>query len=242
MYSDEQLANPFKIEGLQIVGQIVRGENPADIYVQIQSSVKADGAKSPSRTQLAVLVRQFQVMGLELHPLLVNADREKFEELLRATLFFAFPDQLRNIFCSITSMRVSVWVEPKQPLSPALRASISKAAQKFCESQEFELEQFVAAGEAETPGKTAILAALRQIAPATLKDLRRTLDARNFTVPSEDWLSRKMDTYRKAHDVVFTLDKRYALTADTLKAIGTSKIGKKSLDVSRLLALWKASR
>jgi len=240
-FPDDHLESIFRTREISIVGKIVRGDGSSDVYVQIEYLIKPDGSKSPTRAQLLELKQEFENINLNLHLLLVNRLGGQFEELLRATLFLAFPDQLRNVFCSIQGKAASVWVEPKQALTPTSRSAIETAAKKFCESQEIDLVGFASIGDAEMPGKFAILSTLKLIAPANLTQLAYELTQKGFTVPSEDWLARRLDVIRKAHGVLFTADKRYALTGSTLKALGTSKNGKRSLDVRRLLALWKIS-
>ncbi len=225
-----------------ITGDIVRDEESNDVYVQTPLSVGSDGVKSPSRTQLLGLKAAAEVLGFRLHVLLVSGLHEEFESLLRATLFLAFPDVLRNVFCSLGVRTALVWVEPKQDLSPELKKSIESAARKFCEVQDFGFLGLVTVGEANTPNKLAVLSTLREIAPANAEKLLVALTAKEFAVPSQDWLARRLDVYRRAKNVVFNADKTYALTIQSFRQLGTTKRGSTSPDVTRLLALWREYR
>lgn len=225
-----------------ITGDIVLDDESNDVYVQTPLTVGSDGVKSPSRTQLLGLKAAAEVLGLRLHVLLVSGLHEEFESLLRATLFLAFPDVLRNVFCSLGVRTALVWVEPKQDLSTELRKAIERAARKFCEVQGFSFEGLVTVGDANTPNKLAILSTLREIAPTNVEKLSEALVAKDFVIPSQDWLARRLDTYRRAKNLVFNANKTYALTIQSFRQLGTTKRGSTSPDVTRLLALWKEYR
>jgi len=226
---------------ISIIGEVVLEDSTNDVYVQVESSVNPDGTKAPSRKQLIQIKEEFSNLNLKLHILLSSKQEGQFEELLRGTLFLAFPDILRNVFCSLNVRQALVWIETKKSLSTELSAAIEKAAEKFCESQEFTFSGMVMIGEVDTPGKVAILSALRTIAPATVDALAARLSQKGFAVPSNDWLNRRLDSYRKSRNVVYSSDKKYILAIESLSSLGTSRKGSKSPDISRLLALWKSS-
>lgn len=232
----------FAEAGVAITGDIVSDEESNDIYVQTPLTVGSDGVKSPSRNQLVGLKAAAEAIGLRLHVLLVSGVHEEFESLLRATLFLAFPDVLRNVFCSLGVRTALVWVEPKQSLSPELRKAVEIAARKFCELQGFSFQGLVAVGDANTPNKLAILSTLREIAPADPEKLSEALTAKGFIIPSKDWLVRRLDTYRRAKNLVFNSDKSYALTIQSFRQLGTTESGQTSPDITRLLALWREYR
>ena len=241
-YPDENLVGLFTEERVTTIGDIVRDEESNDVYVQVPLTIGSDGSKSPSRPQIFRLKDAFERLGLHLHILLFSGVHEEFEQLIRATLFLAFPDALRNVFCSLGVRNALVWIEPKRELSLDLKKAIERAAKKFCEVQDFDFQGLVTVGEANTPGKLAILSALRAIAPADIETLYGVLAGKGFVIPSRDWLLRRLDAYRKSGNLVFISDKKYVLTVQSLSQLGTSKKGTTSPDIGRLLALWKESR
>lgn len=241
-YSDEDLKHFFVEERVAIVGDVVRDEESKDVYVQVPLTVGSDGVRSPSRGQLVRIKGAFEALGLHLHLLMVSELDEEFEVLLRATLFLAFPDILRNVFCSLGTKTALVWIEPKKELSSDKRKAIEQASRKFCEVQDFNFLGLATAEETNTPNKLAILSALRAIAPADVDMLSEALTGKRFVIPSRDWLLRRLDVYRKSKNLVFNKDRKYALTMQSLSQLGTTKHGTTSPDVSRLLALWKKTR
>lgn len=174
-YQNNTLMGFFAEERLTIIGDIVRDEESNDVYVQVPLTVGSDGTKSPSRSQMLRLKDSFEKTGLRLHILLVSGIHEEFENLIRATLFMAFPDVLRNVYCSLGVRNALVWIEPKRELSLELKKAIERAAKKFCEMQDFSFQGLVTAEEANTPGKLAILSTLRAIAPADIETLNSVL-------------------------------------------------------------------
>lgn len=238
---EKALRELFVAMNIAIIGDIVLEDSTNDVYVQIESFVNPDGTKSPSRKQLLQIKDEFSTRNFKLHILLSSKQEGQFEELLRGTLFLAFPDILRNVFCSLNVGQALVWIETKRELGTELSAAIEKAAEKFCESQEFTFRGMATIGEVDTPGKVAILSALRTIAPATVDELSIRLAKNGFSIPSNDWLNRRLDSYRKSKNIICSSDKKYILAIESLNSLGTSRKGSKSPDVSRLLALWRRS-
>lgn len=231
----------FTKSNVAIVGDIVHDDSSGDVYVQVESYVTSDGKKSPSRSQLVQIKNELAQRKVNLHILLSSKQEGQFEELLRGTLFLAFPDILRNVFCSLSVGQALVWIESKKPLTTELRTAIENAAEKFCESQKFTFNGMAMIGEVDTPGKVAILTALRTIAPASISDLAAKLTTKGFTIPSTDWLNRRLDSYRKSKNIILTTNKKYVLSIESLSSLGTSNKGARSPDISRLLAIWRGS-
>lgn len=236
---DQQIKKIIEDQQIPYEGEIVRESGGEEIYLQLKVNQNSDGTKSPTHRQLIKLKNSLLEIGINLNVIPSQVKKDKFEVLLRESLFLTFPDVLRNVFCNIESEDAYVWVETKKQLSEEIDKRIRKATEGHCLLQGLNLKSLSKIGDTKTPNKTAILEVLRKHAPATPSDLSVALVSKGFTVPSVDWLNRRLDSLRKAKNVLCLADKKYVLSIETIAALGTSNRGAKSTDITRLLAIWK---
>ena len=168
--------------------------------------------------------------------LLINTQALDIESGARASLLHAYPDAVRNVFLSVTKQGVAVWIDAKRSLDDQLRKSIVERISVFLGQFDLTVDSLVTLGESNLPGKLALFNAIRHAAPTTIESLISRLQRSGFSVPSIDWLNRRLDAHRRAGDVVRLHDGSYALNLATIRALGTSQRGR-SPDISRLLAL-----
>ena len=241
MHSASEIVLPlFLGENIEAVGDLVLDEDSRNVYAQIKITFGVDGTRKPTRKQLLSVQQKAAEQGYQLSFLLVSDAKTKFEELIRETLFLAFPDVLRNVFCSLNEKGATVWIEPKSELMTSTVREIENSARNFCEAQHVALVDCFSIADQVTPGKLAILSALRLVAPVSSDGLKQALESTGFNIPSQDWLHRKLDALRKSGVVSLTSNRNYCLPGQTLRVLGTSKNGMTSPDVTRLLALWRS--
>jgi hypothetical protein len=133
------------------------------------------------------------------------------------------------------------WVENKRELETNDRDRITAQIKKFAELYPVRAVHVNFTADAILATNFEILAVVRRYAPIGCEDLRDRLLARDFSVPSLDWINRKFDTLRKTGLLIRRPDRTYALTADALHRLGTRK-NRHSPDIGRLLALARRGR
>jgi hypothetical protein len=210
--------------------------DPSRYFVFLRVDFDERGRQSPSRNTIETAVAALKERGLVVEALLIDTRTLDIESGVRASLLHSHPDAVRNVFLSITKKGVSVWIDAKRSLDDGLRKSIAERLSVFLGQFDLVVDSLATLGEGNTPGKLALLNAIRLGAPATLESLTARLQSSGFVVPSVDWLKRRLDVHRRAGDVVRLHDGSFALNAATIRALGTSQRGR-SPDISRLLAL-----
>lgn len=222
--------------GFQVKGEVVGDpDNPKKLFATVLISRDADGKQQPTKMRLNEARSYFEGREISLHFILYNSETSDLETGLRATLMLVFPS-LRNVFCSINDGRASVWIEPKTQLEEPLLKEIETHTKNFFQLVGIHLEVIQSTSDERTPTKTAMLDSVRIIAPADRAALMERLRARDFVVPSEDWLKRRLDSLRKSGAIVVGTDGKISLSLRTLRSLGTKK-NARSPDVTRLLAL-----
>lgn len=235
------------MEGLAGRGLLLNAEpirDPAEdsrYYVFLRVEPDAQGVQLPSRGQIADAVAEFKERGLSIEVLLIDTKSLDIEAGIRASLIHAFPNFVRNAFLTNGQRGVTIWIDPKRTLDEDTRSSIADRARVFLRQFDLAMESLSTLGEGNVPGRMAVLAAIRHAAPVLPEALIEMLQARGFTVPSVDWMRRRLDAHRKAGEVVRLQDGSYAPNAAVIRALGTAQ-NKRSPDISRLLALARGKR
>lgn len=210
------------------------------IFVNVERD--STGRQSPSRQVLEAAIQLLKAQGISLDILLLDPVSQDIEAGARATALFAFPDLTRNLFLSVRQRDVVVWIDAKRTLDEDQRRTISDRLAIYLSSFNLRLASLTTLGEGNVAGKLALLRQIRASAPVSPEDLLTKLTNSGFTVPSAEWLARRLDALRKASDIVRLGDGTYAPSAATIRALGTTHQGRSSPDVSRLLALARDKR
>lgn len=227
--------------GISVVGSIVEdADQHGGYFVRVAVTRDGENLQQPSNRRLNELKAIFASEGMRVEFLLNDSQGQDIEAGLRATLLYAFPAAVRNAFLSVDNRAARVWVEPKHALDEAELRLIERKAGDYLEGVGVHLHKLVVTSDENLPGTLACLTLLRQLAPVSVQDLKAQLE-RRFTVPSEDWLKRRLDALRKAGKVVWIADGTYACSLDALRGLGSAR-GARSPDISRLLALARRGR
>jgi hypothetical protein len=138
---------------------------------------------------------------------------------------------------SVEGKSAVVWLEPKKVLDEATRRSIDAKINIYIAGFDLRLGSISITTGENLPSVLASLGIIRQIAPAEATTLKEAFQRAGFSVPSVDWLNRRLDVMRKSGKIVRLEDGRYTLSLRSLRELGTAKNGRTSPDVSRMLAL-----
>lgn len=215
------------------------------VYVKIDRD--ASGRQIPSNSTLQKAKDSLHQSGVLIEFLLSDSVINDLESGLRATLLHRFPRHVRNVFVSIDRKSAVVWIDPK-PEAANVFDDIESTVKIYLKEFEFELKSTVFTTNENLPTDFYILRIVRLLSPAPLELIRGELKLREFSVPSDDWLKRKLEVLRKRGLLVWikpdpaTAVGRpplYALSLTALKSLGTVK-SKSSPDITRLLAFARS--
>lgn len=225
--------------GADTVGAIIQdsaNENHFFVYVAIFRD--QNNKQHPSNLQLNSARDVLGTHGLKVEFLLSDAISHDIEAGLRATIIHAFGGHVRNVFLSIESRKANIWLDPKKDLDADFLSQVESKTRRFLVDLDLELGSLLTTTNDNLPGKLVCLKVIRQLAPVSVNDLAKELLRREFTVPSDDWMTRRLDMLRKSHQVVRLANAKYVLSHSALSNLGTLRSGK-SPDVSKMLALTR---
>lgn len=228
--------------GVRLSGEpIIYSEQPDHVYLYIHVSRDSSNRQVPSNMSLKALHESLLEHGISADFLIFDSKSQDVEAGLRATLLHSFGGDVRNAFLSIAKNNVRVWIDPKRQLSEATWREISKKATIFLSQLDLELDSIALVTGENLPGALVLLRAIRQLAPVAIPHLRDHLLEKGFSVPSEDWVKRRLDNIRRNGRIVRLQDGSYVLSLRCIRELGTEK-NKRSPDITRLLALNRSGR
>lgn len=239
----DEIATELASSQLNVAGIIEKSADESSGYfVYLSVTRDREGVQYPSNFKLKKIKESFNERGVSLDFIISDELANNIEAGLRATLLTNHSDFIRNIFLSLDSREARVWIDPK-PNAQEHLAEIDSTARRYLQGFKLNLLSTSLTINENLPTAFAILKALRICAPASLNELSDRIKSKNLTIPSDDWLRRKLDGLRKKELVVWLkgeLDRphSYALSLKALKALGTEK-KRSSADIVRLLAITK---
>lgn len=224
--------------GINVAGAIVEDSGaPRHLFIHVAVVRDSNNKQVPSNRKLSdARDALLAVEGITVEFLLTDGLHQDIEAGLRATVLHAFGSNVRNVFMSITDGTAQVWIEPKQTLDEVVSKAIFEKVRTYISGFNVELSSLTLTTGENFPSVLGCLRAIRQLAPVTPSDLLQELIIRGFTVPSIDWLKRRLDAMRKKGQVVRLEGNRYVLSLGCIRSLGTIK-GRSSPDVTRVLAL-----
>ncbi|TWT20325.1 hypothetical protein FQY83_11385 [Luteimonas marina] len=220
-----------------IHGSVVSDVNrKGHFYVFVDVNRDKDNKQVPSNFLLHNVKRQIEVHGVEVDFVLLDARQRDAESGLRATVLHSFGEHIRNVFLSTTNTDAVVWLDAKRGLESGVKEAVAEKARIFLTEVGFDLKAVETTSGENLPSRTACLRIIRASAPVSIATLDARLRDRGFTVPSADWLTRRLDSMRRAGLIVRLQTGEYVLSLASIRAMGTSK-NRRSPDIERLLAL-----
>jgi hypothetical protein len=223
--------------GIAVTGSIVNdAAGSGRLYVFVGVVRDSENHQVPSNRKLIEAKAILAERGVDIEFILTDEQQKDAEAGLRATLLHSFGGVLRNVFLSTEGRRANVWLDLKTAVESQSLTEINAKAAVFLNEVGLELQALSATASQNLPSKTACLRTIRQLAPVLPSRLITDLRAREFVIPSDDWMARRLDLLRKAGVVIRLQDGRYALSMAGLTALGSAKDAS-SPDITRLLAL-----
>lgn len=162
---------------------------------------------------------------------------------LRATLERRFPGAVSELIVSFpTQDRAEVVFRRSGQSEEGAGTDLKAVIVEFLREAKFggvQIEEMSA--ELPQPSLMNILRALKLCAPATVDQLVVYLSEHGFSLPSNRWLSSKLDVARKRDWVVRSNDGRFALTIEGLGVVPASR-RRTSSDIERILTLGRRNQ
>lgn len=232
-----KLDDLFREKGLELTGPVIVGIEPDAVHlVFVRAGLDKEGRRSPSAYVLNTTSAAAAAIGFKLNFILVDGERSDLDSSLKTMLFGKFSDMIRNSYGAFANNRANVWVEPKRVITEEEKQKIESAVREFLTLLNYELELLNITQSENLPTPTAILRALRTLAPCTLQTLTEELVRRGFVVPNEAWMNHGLDRLRKAGVIFRKRNGEYFLSLSGLSSQGTQK-NRQSPDIIRSLAL-----
>jgi len=222
--------------GIPIAGAVVSEFDSEVSYVFVSVFRDQENRQQPPNSLLNSARSRLKDLGRDVEFLLVDASSQEMESGLRATLRHSFDRELRNVFLSWEGKKAKVWVEPKYSYQEEIGNAITKKIVIYLSQLDIQLDSVVRTTEESLPTMLACLNRIRLLAPFKESALYTDLVSRGFSIPSPDWLKRRLESMRRAGRLVRLADASYALTLSSLRALGMTR-GKSSPDITRMLAL-----
>lgn len=235
----DAIREDLRLQEIQLDGDVVPdAEGLRRYFAPVSVTRNRNNRQTPSNRRLIDIKTRFREQGIFVTFILRDAVAQDLETGLRATLLHSHTDHIRNVFLSVDGEVAHVWFEPKRDLSQAQYANIAKRSEDFLRLSDLTIASLSSMSDASLPTHLACMGAIRVLAPASLVAITAYLSQKGFTIPSEHWLTRRLDAVRRGSKVVRLGSGLYTLSAQGLQVLGTTKT-RSSPDITRMLALAK---
>lgn len=222
---------------IRISGEITRDITSHNkFFAFIETNRDQDNKQQPSNRKLESIKYYFLSLDIQLDFILLDKSKDDIEAGIRASLMHSFGDVVRNVFLSITNESVDVWIDPKRIATQEENSQIQNKSEMYFDIFDIKFNNIFYTSTGNLPAKLTCLRALRTASPATISEISKKISSMGLTVPSDTWLSHRMDALRKDNLTVRLKNGKHALTHEGLSLLGTRK-NARSPDIARLLDL-----
>lgn len=239
MNKEASIVQVLNDSNIPVLGKVIE-DSYENFYVYVPISRDSTQKQVPSNRVLNIAIEALSSQDIKINFLLTDAHFQDIESGLRATLLHSFGKIARNVFTSISKKDVDVWIDSKvSEIIKADRDNMEVKVKKFLEGFNLNLRSLSSLNDINLPSKMAILKTIRLKSPASKDEIINELRCKGFEIPSDDWMNRKLDLFRKSKNILRLKNGKYALTYVSISALGSS-IGRASPDIERFLALARA--
>lgn len=222
---------------IPVIGIPFRGIGGEASYVaHIVVSRDSSNRQLPSQKSLIQARQTIKAQGLNLEYIVINQRMDNVEQDFRAGIMASFSDDVRNVFLNARGSGVEVWIETKANPGPQVLLALEKYVNELGKVNRFSQVTVRSMSDEPIAAPFGVLSVIRRLSPVMAPELCEELEKRSFSVPSFDWIERRLDALRKAGLVTLIADRRYVVSSEGLHRLGTKR-GRASADISRLLAL-----
>ncbi|MEC5385531.1 hypothetical protein VVD49_07335 [Uliginosibacterium sp. H3] len=223
--------------GIPVSGAIIEDvDRPCHFFVPVTVSRDSDNKQRPSNILLNTA--RVEIGKADAHVEFLIADERNYdiEAGLRATVLHKFGDHIRNVFVSTNDQNPHVWLETKRALDEESLQPIRDRVIFYLAQLDISPVSIRPTSGENLPSVFVCMRGIRRLAPVQLSVLKDSLVQSGFTIPSDDWLKRRLELMRKDGKIVWLAGNKYALSMESIRSLGTTK-DRSSPDITRLLAL-----
>jgi hypothetical protein len=238
----EKILGIINSSEIRLSGQLSRDFNsPGKFYAFIEIDRDQNNKQQPSNRKIENISHSLSAEGIFIEFILIDKSKDDIESGIRANLIRSFGDIVRNVFLSIANDEVNIWIDPKRLATEYEFEQMYQKSRIYFDSFDMILSNVFFTSSGNLPTKIACLRALRTVSPADISKIAKKLSDMGFVIPSETWLSHRMDHLRKGELAIRLRNGNYALTHGGLSLLGTTK-NARSPDISRLLDLARRGK
>lgn len=238
----EEISDILSQREIRISGDVVYdGDTGGQYFIRIPVNRGADNKQNPSHSKLAEARAALESSGFRVVFLLTDELKNDIEAGLRATLLHHDGEHVRNVFMSSIADTPHVWIETKRELTEDVFEFIQARITRYLSEFKIVPKSITTTSGYKFPSILACMRCIRKHAPIDVSSINAALSSDGFTIPSEDWLKRRLDSMRKDGAIIWLAGNKYCLPMSSIRKLGTSK-NRTSPDVSRLLALARWTR
>jgi len=237
MLNSDELKVYLENLGIAVEGTIIEDVSKASGYLVFVTVTRdTNNLQQPTNRKLHAIRNELAQEGTHVEFMLKNSYALDIEAGLRATLLHHHIDAIRNVFFSADKKGAHVWIEPKRKFTEEETVDVTRRSTVYLASLDLNLVTLRTTIDENLPTKFVCLKMIRQMSPIHIESLMAQLVAADFTVPSVDWLLRRIDSIRRSGLLVRLSNGSYVLSLEGLRSLGTTK-NRRSPDIARLLAL-----
>ncbi|AJJ18264.1 hypothetical protein NUF47_003398 [Yersinia enterocolitica] len=244
MSLDEKITKILEDKKASYISSFRFNEISGSILLEIPLDTVRDTATGgfTSKRQINNLVK---LLENELDKSIIVSFRQSktwndLEAGLRALLIKLYQDKINDLVISSTNQTSSiVWVFINIAIDDETKKDIENFISNYLSNALIILDaiNFIFPKKQE-PSSLAILRTIKIESPVLIEKLFNYLVYRDFYIPSEKWLSARLDVLRKKGFIIRNIDGSYALSGLGLSVV-PSTTSKSSSDIERILSLAK---
>jgi hypothetical protein len=237
MPSKADVLNAFLSKGITPLGPVVANPDQENAFmVFLARAYDSNGSEQPSERMIRTVVKMLKDQSINISIAFIDEKAASLDKAVSAMLIDKFQHAVKGSVVAFDNGLALVSVELTDQASNEDKGVIEAETTELLGYLGATKASFVFSNSLELPTVTAILGRVRKAAPVSVEELAEKLTKAGFEEPTEAWLTRILDRWRKKGLVYRRPDKRYILTLKGLNAAGTRR-NRNSPDVSRALAM-----
>ncbi len=236
MLSAAEVLQELEGKGLRPVGlPIVNPDKPNSYLIFLKRTYDKDGNAVPSKRKMDIAIKHMVDRGVVVNVALLDEKASDLDKAVAALLAAEFPASIQSSVVSLENSEGLISINLSEGVEDSDITAMEQAVTEFLGLHGIVKLNFIFSTPRPTATVTAFISMLRKHAPVSLEELGQRLVDGGFEQPTEAWMNRAFDRWRKKGVLFRRPDGRFILTSAGLKQVGTKR-GRTSPDVTRALA------
>lgn len=236
MLSAAEVLHELEEKGLRPVGLPVENpDKPNSYLIFLRRTYDKDGNAVPSKRKMDIAIKRLVDRGVAVNVAILDEKASDLDKAVAALLATKFPDSVQSSVVSLENNEGLISINLSDGVEDPDITAMEQAVTEFLGLHGFAMLSFIFSTPRPTATVTAFIGMLRKHAPVSLEELGQRLVDAGFEQPTDAWMNRAFDRWRKKGVLFRRPDGRFILTSAGLKQVGTKR-GRTSPDVTRALA------